>query len=608
MNVNTKIFSAVSSGDILFIVPPFVNGRIPITGPHILQCIALEQGYKAEILYLNLLLASEIGYELYDSISYGQPFRMLGERLFARSAYGLSPLGKSPDLCNDPVVSVFGNAEKYPIEDFEYKYYNTAGFDQEKFLKIEQTCYNFVQEAAQAIASLDYKIAALSSNWEQTNCSMALINALKKIQPEMLALIGGSNCEGEMAEGIASLSSSVDYIFSGESEHSFVDFLKAYKAGNLPKQRIIEADPIENLDNIPLPEYDAYFNQLHKFLHDDLPKEIVIAYETSRGCWWGKCSFCGMNGKRVRFRQKAVTKVAEELDMITTRYPENRVFLIDKVIPESYIDDLLPLLSKKNGNTVFSCEHRTSLSLDELIRFKKAGFKIMQFGIEALSDGLLKLVKKGVSTRQNLLLLRNVKALGIFTNWNLLWGFPGDKIRFYEETLELLPLLHHLPPPVVFRHICLDRFSTYFENPEKHGISNLRPWAVYDMTYPDWADTKKLAYRFIGEYPCEAHDNPEIIAEIHRELENWRKSFKKSNLVIMPFADYFTIIDTRDIAGKNKTHILEASQAGEIMTCKKYEETEYQKWAVDCKLGAVVNSWYVPLITASPDLLMEFEK
>ena len=39
-------------------------------------------------------------------------------------------------------------------------------------------------------------------------------------------------------------------------------------------------------------------------------------------------------------------------------------------------------------------------------------------------------MKKGVGARQNLVLLRSARSLGMDVRWNLLWGFPGDRFRF----------------------------------------------------------------------------------------------------------------------------------------------------------------------------------
>lgn len=606
-DVKKNILSVLNEGEILFIVPPFVTSRTPIMGPHILQTIAREHGYKTDILHLNLLLASIIGIDLYESICYGQPFRMLGERLFARSAYGLPPLGKSPELCLDPAQSVFGNGRNYPIEEFEYKYYKTADFNLDTFLKIEEICKSFIEEVSQTIASLDYKIAGCSTNWEQNNCSIALIDRLKKILPDIITLMGGSNCEAEMAEGIASLSDSIDYIFSGESETTFADFLKRYSADDLPSQRIIASQPMENLDNIPMPEYEGYFEQIECFFKDNPPKGIAISYETSRGCWYNNCFFCGMNGKRGQFRKKSIKKVVTDLEQINAGYPVNGILFIDKLMPPAYQEELLPSLAERGGTLPITCEHRPNPDLHELMNLKKAGINVVKFGIETLSNGLLKRINKGVTASDNILLLRNAAVSGIYVDWNLLWGFPGDKVEHYQEILNVLPLLRHLCPPAVFRHVSLDRFSAYVEKSRDFEINCLRPWAAYKTVYPDWADIDKLAYRFIGDYHSDVLEHPEIIKEIAEEVNNWKKNWKKAKLVMIPFADYYIVYDSRSL-GRKKNHMLDTSQAREIMTPGLYSETEYQKWGVEEKLGVVLYSRYIPLVTAAQGLLLEFKE
>lgn len=606
-NPKECILSVIGKGNILFIVPPFVTTRTPIMGPHILQNIAREQGYQADILYLNLLLASIIGTEQYESIAYGQPFRMLGERLFARSAYGLPPLGKSPELCENSSLSVFGDGRAYPIDEFEYKYYKTAAFDLDAFYKVESLCKSFIEEVTQVIASLDFKIAGFSANWEQNNCCIAIIDRLKNLQPNMITLMGGSNCEDQMAQGIASLSTAIDYIFSGESEPTFADFLKGFKANRLPSQRIIEGGPMGDLDNISLPDYDSYFEQLDCFFHDNPPKGIAIGYETSRGCWYNKCFFCGMNGKRGRFRQKTVKKVSAELGHISDRYPNKGILLIDKLMPPSYQEELLPLLVGEKGASPITCEHRPTPDFHRLINLEKAGIKAVKFGIETLSTGLLKQMNKGVTAGDNILLLRNAAVSGIYVDWNLLWGFPGDKVEHYREILSLLPLLRHLCPPAVFRHISIDRFSPYFEKAQDFEINRLRPWAAYRGVYPEWADVDKLAYRFAGDYPCESHEHPELIREIAGEINTWKNSWRNAKLIMIPCAGSFIIYDNRD--GRTvKNHLVDAPRAREIMTPAVYSDSANRKWAVEEKLGVVVDSRYVPLVTTSPGLLLEFEE
>lgn len=591
------------------VVPPCVTTRSAVTGPHILQAIAHQPGYKVNILYLNLLFASIIGIDLYESISYGQPFRMLGERLFARSAYGLPPLGASPGLCLKPAASVFGNHQEYKVDEFEYKYFHPSDFSLDTSFYVEKICKPFIEEVIQTIGSLNYKIVGCSTNWEQNNCCVALLNGIKRSSPDTITLIGGSNCEGEMAEGIASLSDSIDYIFSGEGETSFIDFLKRYSANNLPSQRILIGEPVKDLDSIPLPDYENYVTQRNCFLGDNSPGEWTIGYETSRGCWWRKCCFCGLNGAaRGSFRQKGVKNALADLEKLHHHYPNRSIAMLDKVMPINYQIEFLPVLGEKNDFSPMAYEVRPNLSLRDLIRLKNARVNGIKVGIEAISTGLLKSMNKGVSAWENILFLRNAAALGLYVGWNLLWGFPRDQVNYYEETFNILPLIRHCCPPEVFRHVCIDRFSLYFEKPYDFQIDNLRPWAVYNMIYPDWAEVNKLAYRFVGDYPCASHDNPELIRKIADEVTSWRKLWKTSTLMMIPFGNLYMIYDNRKISEQSKTHVLDNDQAGEIMTTCVYNESRLLQWAVEQKLALVVDSRYVPLVTASPELLLKFEE
>jgi hypothetical protein len=117
----------------------------------------------------------------------------------------------------------------------------------------------------------------------------------------------------------------------------------------------------------------------------------------------------------------------------------------------------------------------------------------------------------------------------------------------------------------------------------------------------------KLAYRFIGDYPCELHEHPDLIKEIAEEVKNWKKSWKTAKLVLIPLADYYIIYDSRN-PGKSKNHMLDGDQAKEIMTDSSFDEAENQKWAIEEKLGVVVDSRYIPLVAASSEFMLKFEE
>ena len=64
-------------------------------------------------------------------------------------------------------------------------------------------------------------------------------------------------------------------------------------------------------------------------------------------------------------------------------------------------------------------------------------------------------------------------------------GIPRRSVpRAYEETLAILPLLHHLQPPSGFAPLRFDRFSPYFDQAEQFGISDMRPYPGIAISCP----------------------------------------------------------------------------------------------------------------------------
>ena len=163
-------------------------------------------------------------------------------------------------------------------------------------------------------------------SFEQITSSAALLNKYKELDPGVITILGGANCEGEMAEGILSLGTRIDYVASGDSEELFPCFLAQALRGRAPAERILHGKPCANLDALPLPDYQDYFDQYNHYLAGaDLgPHAPALPYESSRGCWWGEkhhCTFCGLNGNTMAFREKAPDLVIAELLALAGRYP-----------------------------------------------------------------------------------------------------------------------------------------------------------------------------------------------------------------------------------------------------------------------------------------------
>ncbi len=203
-------------------------------------------------------------------------------------------------------------------------------------------------------------------------------------------------------------------------------------------------------------------------------------------------------------------------------------------------------------------------------------------------------MKKGVLARQNLELLRYARACGVTLTWNLLTEFPGDRREDYEETLALMPLIHHLHPPAGLFTVSIERFSPYFKDAADYGVSNLEPSAAYSCAFPRSADLRSLAYHFTGQFECAHTSHPELRDLLERAYRPWRDSWTAGSpppaLNLSAGDDgYYTLMDTRGVEGTEMFQFLDEEQARRRCSSRG-------PWNVNRSLHGPSNvSWLSPL-------------
>lgn len=588
--------------DVLLILPPFAYVEAPSIGLHILQACAEKNGFSVQVGYINMIFSDLLGSETYNAMCSFHD-TMIGEAFFADIAYGTSPFTK-------------------PEYDFDtcFNQSSSKKIDKERVKSVHAQLDDILDKITDGILQLDYKVIGCSTTFNQTSASIALLNRIKSKNPNIITMMGGSNCEREMGEGILSLSDNIDYVFSGKSEETFPSFLKAVFHSNLPKNKIIQSGEPVDVEDIPLMDYTHYYEQMRHFSLDEIiPKdEILLLYETSRGCWWGQkhqCNFCGLNGDDIVFNQKSCDKIIRELKILLDKHPSNTVIMVDSIMPYTFIDTLIPMLLNEIPDIRLFYEVKSNMPLEQLIKLKKAGVFHLQPGIEGLSSSLLKRMSKGTTAKLNVMFLKNVRSLKLAASWNLLYAFPGDTSLEYEETLSLLPLISHFEPPKVCSRISLQRFSNYFEQPEHFGISQLMPIPCYDNFLPQNVDADKLAYDFVGEYKHFSQEDEPVMIEIKSIIEKWQKSWEGNAIpklhITKASERNYMLMDTRGLPGTKSMRMISYKQALAAIKDRPITEVdnlhEEIAWAKEQKLIIELDGWYVSLITAEPEILIAFK-
>ena len=247
--------------DVIIIVPPFFELQYPSLGAHVLQACARAAGFRVRVLYANLLFASFIGVSRYRTFSQAPLGTFVGERLFARSAYGVAPLGRRGQMLT--LERVHGTALAPAIYEDDLQFGGAYHFD---VLGTEALIPAWVDAMGRYIASLGMPVIGATTTFQQTAPAIALLGAARRYTTDAITIIGGANCEGEMAEGIRSIAPFIDYVFSGESEETFPRFVGAGTRGERPSEPIIQGRPCDDMDAMPTVEFDDYFQQRAGYL------------------------------------------------------------------------------------------------------------------------------------------------------------------------------------------------------------------------------------------------------------------------------------------------------------------------------------------------------
>lgn len=492
--------------DVSLVYLPYGAIERPSLALSILKVCLKNAGIETQLHYTNFTFAEEIG-SIYTDMVWVRS-EMIGEWTFAGAAF--------PDFQPDSATYLDRIVEVFAPENA-----TTAAHTRKLLLKIRHKAQAFIEQTARHILSYHPKIVACSSTFNQHCAALALSRRLKEIEPTMITIIGGGNCEGEMGLATVQAFPWVDYVFSGESDDNFAPFCQlllqqgadltledlpygVFSAAHRTQSDLfvstsnVPRTMIDNLDSSPIPDFDDYFEALAGYKDRD---KIVpgLLIETSRGCWWGMknhCTFCGLNGDGMSYRSKSPERAISEFKYLAQTYDINRFLVVDNILDLSYFKTVLPALAAETEIYQLFYEVKANLNYEQLCLLKEAGVTWLQPGIESLHDQALKLMNKGTRAWMNVQLLKWARELGLSLAWNILCGFPQESDDWYGEMATWIPLIEHLQPPSELRPIRFDRFSVYQSDPEQYGLE-LQPAWPYRYIYPlDDTSLAKLVYQF----------------------------------------------------------------------------------------------------------------
>ncbi len=577
--------------DVCFVSVPFVPLERPLISFGVLQSELKKNNFSVKTIYSNFDFALQIGLKEYVSIVYAGSGISLGDWIFAKYLF--------PDNKGDKYLDYL--KQNYPILLSHLPMIKND-------MDIRSEACEYIEKTADDILTkYNPKIIACSSMFDQHTACLSLLKCIKKKSPQTITLLGGANCEDIMGVTNHQLFDFVDFLISGHGDyliaglvekilHYGIDIEKEQVPGQVlapvfrkkgyPDLSEHLKPAIHKLNSIP--DYDDYFEKFKEFEKLEEYKNIIyptIPIETSRGCYWGKCTFCGLNGHNLKYHSKKEDEIVNEINYLTLKYNyTNKVEFVDNAINVKIFKKLLKKIQRKN--LLYFAEIRSDLKKEELSVLYSNGFIWLQPGIENLSDNFLQHMNKGTNVLQNLQILKWSVELGIVTVWSIMHYFPKENNKWYSDLIKLIPKITHLVPPGSLNRLRYDRFSEYHNNQKKYNLE-LQAQEHYRYIYPfDMESLNNLVYFFEDKQDIEYRKNPLLkvligdpkfeLVEVDKLIQEWILCFnsKKSTLSYsIDSKGLATIKDTRKIACQN-TYMLNHTESAILRFCDEYKTEE----------------------------------
>lgn len=560
--------------DFCLVTMPYSRIELTSVALGLLQAKLMEAGLSAQSVYANILFAEKIGTLAYTRISLFRPRLAVADWTFSHIAFpDFSPDNEAYLNLVMTMNEVYTPVDRNKLEELLWL--------------VRSGAEAFVEELSARILESRPKIVGCSSTFCQHVPSLALLKRIRELAPNVVTILGGANCETIMGRSTHRLFPWIDFVVSGEADGLIVELTRAIlekgrgvASENLPTgvfgpvHRVIGYPGAEgngsndvprainlSMEDYPVPNYDDFEKTRSEAL--SIRDQIVpgMTVESSRGCWWGQrkgCVFCGFNGKGMQYRTKAPEKFVAELATLHKRYGIDGVETVDNILDMNYLKTALPMIKDAGAPYRLYYEIKSNLQRRHIRILREAGVIWVQTGIESLNSNILKLMNKGCKSYQNIQLLKWLREYGIRVHWNMLYDFPGDQDDWYEEMVNLVPLLYHLQSPVKMAPLEFCRFSVYHENQDTYGLK-LSASSPFKYVYPlKSRDMDDLVYFFEDEVRSAHEQNPilaflterPVFRTLRRLIDSWRDFFwyRKATLSMKSQDDQLIIHDTRPVA------------------------------------------------------------
>lgn len=273
---------------------------------------------------------------------------------------------------------------------------------------------------------------------------LEIAGAIKGIYPDSKVIFGGIH-PTVLPEDVL-FNENVDFVVKREGEEILNELYDAIKnKGDYSRIKGISYKSngrIIHNQLADLPDLSKIANFPYNIFEKNIDKYNFGFIASSRGCPYD-CIFCSqrsISGRQYRYVPTQV--VIDEIDLLVNKYrQENITFVDDNFTANKHrVMELCEAMIKKgfSQKTSFDCQTRAdAINSELLVLLKKAGFRLIDLGIETASERLMELLNKKESVQQNIDAVKLVKQHGFGVSGTFIFGLPTETRRERWQAYQL---------------------------------------------------------------------------------------------------------------------------------------------------------------------------
>jgi len=306
----------------------------------------------------------------------------------------------------------------------------------------------------------------------------------------------------------------VDYFCFHEGEWNLINLFQRIRNGGGSLNAFFKENGKIQLEEAKHPPVTDHF--LPDFtdlkLNEYLSPELVLPFQTKRGCPYGKCSFCEhpvfMDEGGLNAGIPSTSKVIDGIVEISRQTGAQNFYFVDEMLTPLELDSISERIEPFDFHWIAYAYLSAGMSHSERVKeWKGAGLTKLWIGLESTDELVLRKMEKHRKADLEVQCFQAFQKAGLPIHLFTLFGFPGESLESMQNTVQDLKSWAEF---LDSKHFSLDlfRFNLAINTPAWRtrntlGIQELPQSPAEDdleIAYSNWKLDNGLTSREVEDF------------------------------------------------------------------------------------------------------------